>query len=67
MREYEKREITRPVQRSDSAAPMQAKTNGIPNSVLNDVFAGKRQATSEMIGHTEKACITHIPEKQGVI
>ena len=33
---------------SESAPEM---TNGIPNSVLNDVFAGKKNPTSEMMGH----------------
>ena len=37
----------------ESSAPdaLSAMTNGIPNSVLNDVFAGKKKATSEMMGH----------------
>jgi len=34
---------------SETAAPQ--RINGIPNSVLNDVFAGKRRATNEMMGH----------------
>ena len=37
MREYEKREITRPVQRSDSAAPIQA-------NKFTDLFGGGKKA-----------------------
>jgi len=37
---------------SDTAAPQSV--NGIPNSVLTDVFAGKRSATSDMMGHREE-------------
>jgi len=35
---------------NDSASALQS-VNGIPNSVLNEVFAGKRRATNEMMGH----------------
>ena len=34
-------------------APVQTKTNGIPNSALQDVFAGKRHADSSMMGHSQ--------------
>ena len=51
MREYIKKPTQQGAQQN-SAAPVQAKTNGIPNSALADVFAGKRQADSSMMGHS---------------
>ena len=52
MQEYEKKYAQKSAQQNN-AAPIQAKTNGIPNSVLNDVFAGKRHADSSMMGHSQ--------------
>ena len=40
-------------QNKENTPPEPQMTNGIPNSVLNEVFAGKRRATSEMMGHKE--------------
>ena len=51
MQDY-KRKMTQTTQ-ENAAAPMQAKTNGIPNSALADVFSGKAHATSEMMGHSK--------------
>ena len=45
MQNYMKKTVRQGAQ-PNSAAPMQAKTNGIPNSALADVFSGKRQADS---------------------
>ena len=55
MNEYKKKlaELQAGQLNKESAAPVQAKTNGIPNSVLNDVFAGKRHADSSMMGHSQ--------------
>ena len=53
MQDYMKKNAQRGGQQNN-ASPLQAKeTNGIPNSVLQDVFAGKRRATSEMMGHSQ--------------
>ena len=52
MAEYVKKTAQKGTQ-LNTAAPMQAKTNGIPNSALADVFAGKRQADSSMMGHSQ--------------
>ena len=52
MQEYKKKTAQKGTQQN-SAAPMQAKTNGIPNSVLTDVFAGRRKADSSMMGHSQ--------------
>ena len=52
MQDYMKKNAQRGVQQNN--APVQAKeTNGIPNSVLQDVFAGKRHADSSMMGHSQ--------------
>ena len=52
MQEYSKKIAQKGVQQNN-AAPVQAKTNGIPNSALTDVFAGKRHADSSMMGHSQ--------------
>ena len=52
MQDYEKKIVQKSAQQN-TAAPVQAKTNGIPNSALADVFAGKAHATSEMMGHQQ--------------
>ena len=52
MNDYMKKPAQKGAQQT-STAPVQAKTNGIPNSVLNDVFAGKRHADSSMMGHSQ--------------
>ena len=52
MQDYEKKITPKGVQQNN-AAPVQAKTNGIPNSVLTDVFAGRRHADSSMMGHSQ--------------
>ena len=52
MNDYMKKTAQKGAQQNN-AAPVQAKTNGIPNSVLNDVFAGKRHADSSMMGHSQ--------------
>jgi len=53
MNEYDVKKA--PAQRSEkmnnASAPQSI--NGIPNSVLTDVFAGKRKATSQMMGYRE--------------
>ena len=51
MQDYAKKRTQNGTQLS-SALPIQAKTNGIPNSALADVFSGKRQADSSMMGHS---------------
>ena len=52
MQDYMKKNAQRGGQRNN--APVQAKeTNGIPNSALQDVFAGRKHATSEMMGHSQ--------------
>ena len=52
MQDYMKKNAQKGAQQN-SDAPIQAKTNGIPNSVLNDVFAGRRKADSSMMGHSQ--------------
>ena len=52
MQDYAEKAVQRGTQQNN-AAPIQAKTNGIPNSVLNDVFAGRRKADSSMMGHSQ--------------
>ena len=52
MNEYMRKTARKDAQQNN-AAPIQAKTNGIPNSVLNDVFAGRRKADSSMMGHSQ--------------
>ena len=51
MNEYKKK-LAAQAGQLNSESPAQAKTNGIPNSALADVFAGKRQADSSMMGHS---------------
>ena len=52
MQEYKKKSA--PMSGQQNNAPVQAKeTNGIPNSALQDVFAGKRHADSSMMGHSQ--------------
>ena len=53
MNEYKKKQAAQTVQQNIESSAAPQKTNGIPNSVLNDVFAGKRRATNEMMGHKE--------------
>ena len=52
MQDYKKKAAV-PSAQQNTAAPVQAKTNGIPNSALQDVFSGKAHATSEMMGHSQ--------------
>jgi len=49
--EYKKRLAQQGSQKLNSETAAPQSINGIPNSVLNDVFAGKRRATNEMMGH----------------
>ena len=53
MNEYKKKPAAQTVQQNIESSAAPEMTNGIPNSVLNDVFAGKRRATNEMMGHKE--------------
>ena len=54
MNEYKKKFAEQAGQVNRERQPEQQQmTNGIPNSVLNDVFAGKKHATSEMMGHRQ--------------
>ena len=52
MNEYIKKTAQKGAQQNN-ALPIQGKTNGIPNSALQDVFAGKRHADSSMMGHSQ--------------
>ena len=52
MQDYMKKNAQKGAQQNNES-PVQAKTNGIPNSVLQDVFAGKRHADSSMMGHSQ--------------
>ena len=52
MNEYIKKTAPKGAQ-SNTAAPVQAKTNGIPNSAMQDVLSGKAHATSQMMGHSQ--------------
>ena len=51
MQGYEKK-ITRKNTQQNSESVQAKETNGIPNSALQDVFAGKRHADSSMMGHS---------------
>jgi len=51
MNEYKKRLAQQGSQKQNIESAALQSVNGIPNSVLNDVFAGKRRATNEMMGH----------------
>ena len=53
MNEYKKKLAAKAGQQNSKTPAQQQMTNGIPNSVLNDVFAGKKHATSEMMGHRQ--------------
>ena len=56
MSEYmKKKQAVQPTQtkKTEQLNPMPQMTGGIPNSVLTDVFAGKRQADSSMMGHSQ--------------
>ena len=50
MQDYE-RKIAQKGAQQNTSAPVQAKTNGIPNSAMAAVFAGKQAASSAMLGH----------------
>ena len=52
MNEYIKKTAQKGAQQNN-ALPIQGKTNGIPNSALQDVFAGRRKADSSMMGHSQ--------------
>ena len=51
MQDYMKKVAQKGTQQNSSPT-QQEMTNGIPNSTLQDVFAGKKHATSEMMGHS---------------
>jgi len=51
MNEYKKRLAQQGGQKQNSETAAPQGINGIPNSVLNDVFAGKRRSSNEMMGH----------------
>ena len=56
MSEYlKKKQPVQPSQakKAEPLNPMQEMTNGIPNSVLQDIFAGKRKADASMTGHSD--------------
>ena len=53
MNKYMKKTAQRGTQQNNAASIQTKMTNGIPNSVLNDVFAGKRRADSSMMGHSQ--------------
>ena len=56
MSEYmKKKQAVQPTQakKTEQLNPMPQMTGGIPNSVLTDVFAGKRHADSSMMGHSQ--------------
>ena len=52
MQDYTKKRAAQSAQQNN-ALPIQGKTNGIPNSALQDVFAGRRRADSSMMGHSQ--------------
>ena len=52
MQDYTKKHAAQAGQ-LNSDLPIQGKTNGIPNSALQDVFAGRRRADSSMMGHSQ--------------
>ena len=51
MNEYKKKLVAQQAGQVNSESTPEQMTNGIPNSALNDVFAGKKNPTSEMMGH----------------
>ena len=51
MQDYAKKFARKGAQQNST--PVQAETNGIPNSALQEVFAGRKHATSEMMGHSQ--------------
>jgi len=53
MNEYDVKKALAKRSGQQNNAPAAQSVNGIPNSVLADVFAGKRSATSDMMGHRE--------------
>ena len=53
MNEYVEKTAQRGTQQNNAASIQTKMTNGIPNSVLNDVFAGRRKADSSMMGHSQ--------------
>ena len=52
MQAYEKKTVQRGGQQNN-VSPVQEMTDGIPNSALQEVFAGKRHADSSMMGHSQ--------------
>ena len=53
MQDYEQKRKLNSLQ-AKTGLPIQGKSiNGIPNSAIEDVFAGKRRATSDMMGHSQ--------------
>ena len=57
MDEYVKKFAEQTAGKLNKESPASQKTpmtNGIPNSVLNDVLAGKRRASGEMMGHRQE-------------
>ena len=56
MSEYmKKKQPVQPSQakKAEAVDPRREMTNGIPNSVLQDIFAGKRKADASMTGHSD--------------
>ena len=56
MSEYmKKKQPVQPSQmkKAEAVDPRREMTNGIPNSVLQDIFAGKRKADASMMGHSD--------------
>ena len=56
MSEYMKKKKTAQTEQAKKAEaldPRQEMTNGIPNSVLQEIFAGTRKADASMLGHSE--------------
>ena len=53
MQEYKKKTAQRSGQQQNTMPIQPEMTNGIPNSALQDVMAGKKHATSEMMGHSQ--------------
>ena len=56
MSEYmKKKQPVQPAQakKAEAVDPRREMTNGIPNSVLQDIFAGKRKADASMMGHSD--------------
>ena len=52
MNEYAKKRAAQAAQLNNDAPAQEQMTNGIPNSALSDVLAGKTHATSSMMGHS---------------